>query len=713
MNVLQQSLGLINQNQFYEAEKLLKNQIRSVATTDELHVLSLSLFKQHKLLEGIQYLKRAIAQGPVNSSMLFNLAKAFFSLGELQSALIMFKKVLEKDPRHEGALAAIGEVFQAQGSREAALDHYLGILAIAPLNESIAINASLIYVSMGQLQDAEKVLKPFIFSDLGSARVFNNLGNIKARLGQRFEAIAFYTRAIRIDRKMAEAYSNRAAVLCKLKDVNGAERDISACLALDPRNAQAKFIKGTIAGQEKRISEASFYYGQAFEFSGRQDIEALSSLINSKLILCDWGGLEELSKLYLSALEKGVLGGGPLVTLMINDAPHLNKQSSICYHRKINISSYPSFQPKLVEGGRIRLAYVSPDFGNHPVSQLILEMLEEHDRSIFEVFLFAIQDRKTEPMQNLLRGSVEHFIDLSDLSDKETTVKIRDHHLDIAVDLGGYTAGTKPGVFKSRVAPIQINFLGFPGTLGSQSHDYIVADHIVIPEEMDSFYTEKVIRLEGCFQPNDSRQLPSGRQFTRSELGLPEGAFVFCCFNAPHKITPSTFESWMAILKSVEDSVLWLYPKDLEAQSNLLKNAEAYGVRSDRIIFAEFMQLHADHLARMAAADLFLDTFPYGAHTTGSEALRSGIPLLTLQGSSYVSRVGSSLLTRLGFGELITTTRDEYVKKAIEIAKSPTALLDLKSRLARENATTDLFDGSAYCRRFESALRQLARKEYA
>jgi predicted O-linked N-acetylglucosamine transferase (SPINDLY family) len=330
------------------------------------------------------------------------------------------------------------------------------------------------------------------------------------------------------------------------------------------------------------------------------------------------------------------------------------------------------------------------------------ELFELHDKNQFEIVGFSFGPTANDWMRQRLEKSFDQFIEVGSKSDVEVAKLSRDLNIDIAVDLKGFTQDARTGIFSYRAAPIQVNYLGYPGTMGADYIDYIIADKTLIPLDAQSSYTEKVVYLPNSYQVNDRKRIISDRQFTRQELGLPEDRFVFCCFNNNFKILPATFTSWMRILKAVDGGVLWLFRENPRAVDNLKKEAEKQGIPADRLVFAGRLPL-PEHLARHRQADLFLDTFPYNAHTTASDALWAGLPVLTLTGQSFASRVAASLLNAIGLSELITNTQEEYEALAIELAKNPKKLADIKLRLANNRLTAPLFDTPLFTKNLESA----------
>lgn len=350
---------------------------------------------------------------------------------------------------------------------------------------------------------------------------------------------------------------------------------------------------------------------------------------------------------------------------------------------------------------RIRIAYLSADFHAHATAYLAAGLFEAHDRTRFETLAVSFGPDDGSTMRRRLVRSFDRFEDVRSLTDQQIASWVRERGVDIAVDLKGHTLGGRPRVFAYRPAPLQVSFLGYPGTLGSEWMDYLVADRYVIPEEARAHYAEHVIDMPGCYQVNDSARVASPTP-TRREEGLPDSGFVFCCFNSSYKITPAIFDDWMAILRAVPDSVLWLMQASAEACENLRKEAQRRGIDARRLVFARWRRVE-DHLGRCPLADLFLDTVPYNAHTTASDALWSGVPVLTRTGATFVSRVATSLLHAVGLPELSVRSAEEYRKTAIRIARSPGELRSFKERLGLARTRSTLFDSVGYCRLLESA----------
>jgi predicted O-linked N-acetylglucosamine transferase (SPINDLY family) len=359
--------------------------------------------------------------------------------------------------------------------------------------------------------------------------------------------------------------------------------------------------------------------------------------------------------------------------------------------------------PSRARSSKIRVGYFSADFRMHPVAYLTAGLFEGHDRSRFEVTAFAFGPHSNDAMHARVSQAFDRFIDVRQRADAEVASLARDLGIDIAVNLNGITEFSRSKIFALRAAPIQINYLGYPGTMGAGFMDYLIADGTVIPRARQAEYTERIIYLPGSFMPFDSRYLIADRTFTRNELGFPADAFVYCCFNNSFKITPIIFDCWMRILRRTENGVLWLSQANPAAVANLRKEASRRGVDARRLIFAERMDSLPEHLARLRAADLFLDTFPYNAHATAIDALWAGLPILTYAGEGFASRVAASLLRAIGTPELIASSLSVYEVIAGELASDSPRLGQIRQTMEHNRATAPLFDTARYIKDLEAA----------
>ena len=427
-----------------------------------------------------------------------------------------------------------------------------------------------------------------------------------------------------------------------------------------------------------------------------------------RIQICDWDNFEDKVKTISQLIAAGKSVSPPFATTALLDSPELQMLSAKAY-------GFENFPPnnnliKVVKkNNRIKLGYFSANFNTHAMAHLLAGVYEAHDRNQFELFAFSFGSVAQDPIYARLKTSFDHFFDVSKKTDEEIAQLSRSLNIDIAIDLMGYTRDMRTGIFAHRAAPVQVNFLGYPGTMGLSYYDYIIADSILIPEQSQKFYTEKIAYLPNSYQPNDSNRIISDRKFTKTEVGLPEHGFIFACFNNLYKITPSTFDMWTKILNETPGSILWLFESKAVAAKNLKAEAAKRGLSLDRIIFAAPMS-NSDHLARLKLADLCLDTAPYGAHTTASDALWAGLPVITLIGNSFASRVGASLLNAVGMPELITSSRADYERLAIHLANDTSKLAEIRDQLKASRSTCALFDTLSYTRDLERAFTKMIRE---
>ena len=645
---------------------------------------------------------REALQSDINSAdAIFELGITYAKVNRFMEALAVFNCLQPYKNNDVRIPYNLGLIYSLQGKHQLALAAYDLALNIQPNDAEVLINKGSTYndiknyvLALEVLEKATKIKpdSPEAWSNKGIA--FNNLNFCQ-------ESINAYNEAIKIAPNYYEAWSNKSLPLNKLKRFVEAAEACDKALSIKPDFAEAHYNKGVALNELKRYDEAIAQYDNALGI--KSDINwASGDLLHTKMKICSWSGLTvSLDDIFkkVGASEKVT---NPFSLLALSDDALLHKQCSEIYAQ----SRYP-FNPflgpifKRPQSKKIRVGYFSADFKNHPVAFLIAELFEIHDRSQFEIYAFSLL-KGADDMRDRLKLAFDHFIEVGNKSDIEIAKLSRSLDIDIAVDLTGITDSSRTGIFSYRAAPIQVNYLGYPGTVGADYIDYIVADKTLIPVESQSCYIEKVVYLPNSYQVNDRKRFISDRQFTKKELGLPENGFVFCCFNNNFKILPATFNGWMRILSAVEESVLWLLQDNSWVVENLKKEAQKRGVDAQRLVFADRVPL-SDHLARHRQADLFLDTYPYNAHTTTSDALWAGLPVLTLKGQSFASRVAASLLNAIGLPELITSTQEEYEALAIDLALNPNKLTDIKSKLANNRLTAPLFDTPLFTKNLEAA----------
>jgi predicted O-linked N-acetylglucosamine transferase (SPINDLY family) len=423
----------------------------------------------------------------------------------------------------------------------------------------------------------------------------------------------------------------------------------------------------------------------------------------SKMAICDWNNFDTDRVRLIDSIRAGRANVAPFVLLAVDSLPQDQLQCAKVWAKQVFPNGCePQWRGEVYKHERIRVGYVSADFHRHATAYLMAGLFECHDRRKFEVTAFSFGADDGSEMRHRLEHAFEHFIDVRSMGDEELARKMRSLEIEILVDLKGITQDARTGIFVRRPAPIQVNYLGYPGTMASKHFDYIIGDGRIIGEGDREHYSEKVVTLPFSYQANDDKRVISDNAVSRSESGLPDQSFVYCCFNQAYKITSSIFDCWMSILREVDGSVLWLFEGHPAAKRNLCTEAEKRGIDSGRLIFAGGVP-PAEHLARHRLADLFLDTLPYNAHTTSSDALWTGLPVVTLTGETFASRVGASLLTAIGLPELITSTHEEYTALAVALGKDRERLAEIKERLALNRLTMPLFNTALFTKHLEAA----------
>ncbi|HTI87999.1 MAG TPA: tetratricopeptide repeat protein [Alphaproteobacteria bacterium] len=645
---------------------------------------------------------RALELQP-NVDALVNRGLALQALGRHDDAAQSQRRALTLAPNHADAAFHLGNALAAGGRFDDAVAAYDRALAVHPDHAEAHNNRGNALAEAGRADEAIASFDRALALKPDDAEAHYNRGNALSKLNRLEDAIASYRRAIACRPDYAAAYNNLGAALTGYANPDQAIAAYDAALAIDPNSVEALANKASALAAAKRPEQAAAAFAQVLRAAPARPF-ARGHLLHARLQACDWNGTEAALAEVVDAVRSGRPADLPFPFLAISDSPADQQQCARTYAReKFRPFPRPLWTGEHYDHDRIRLAYLSADFFQHATSYLMAELFETHDRARFEVTAISFGRTDPDPMRGRLTKAFDRFVDAHALSDAQVARQMRALEIDIAVHAEGYTQDCRPGVLAYRPAPVQASYLAYPGTMGlGEALDYIIADPIVIPAEHRAFYDEQVVWLPECYQVNDSKRAIASEPPSRADAGLPESGFVFCCFNNNHKILPPVFDVWMRLLRQVDGSVLWLLEDNAAVARNLKREAKARGVAADRIVFAPRAPL-AKHLARHRLADLFLDTLPYNAHTTASDALWAGLPVLTCLGTTFAGRVAASLLTAIGLPELITRTTDEYEALALALARDPGRLAAIKATLASNRTTTPLFDTQRFRRHIEQA----------
>lgn len=633
---------------------------RLIAETDQL-------LARGRLRDAERILERYLKTNPNDVDALNRLGLAKAQLGQWAAAAGAWERVVNLVPTDTNASTNLGMVLRLQGRLEEALAPLTRAATQAPSALTIN-NLGLVKLDLQQFAEAKAHFLTALSLESHYPEALNNLGTVLIKLGQFEEAIPPLSTAITLRPDYAKALTNRAAAYLELGHNEKAHQDLVRSFAIDP---QQDFLAGLVLHTEMQLCARTHF----IELQ-RHIIEGLRS-------------------------KKKVAAGFALVAAI--EDPHLLRTAAEVWAADQTPEAAMPLQAYSSVSERVRIGYFSADFHNHATAHLIAGLIEAHDRTRYEISGYSFGPDRQDEMRSRLVRAFDQFYEVSALSDAALAQLAREHAIDIAIDLKGYTQSSRPGIFAHRAAPVQVNYLGYPGTMGATFIDYIIADQYLVPLGAESAFSEKIIRLPESYQVNDAARPRPLHTPSRNELGLPEHAFVFCSFNNNYKITPEVFDTWMAILRARDNSVLWLLQDNASAAANLRQTAKELGVDPTRLIFAPRVAV-ADHLARHRAANLFLDTWPCNAHTTASDALWMGLPIVTLSQRSFASRVAGSLLTAVGLAQQICSDRESYIRLALEISENERLLQSLREQLLTNPESLPLFNTRRFCRHFEQAV---------
>ncbi|MDH4284052.1 MAG: tetratricopeptide repeat protein [Gallionellaceae bacterium] len=592
---------------------------------------------------------------------------------------------------------------QNQGKLDDATRLFKEVLAADSNNAAALYSLSVIALNAGNLKEAFQKTERGIQASPQFAPLRFVHGAVLQAMGNKDDALRSYDAALEIQPDYVEVLLNSGAMLRSMFRHKEALERFNKILTINPDHTGALSNCGIILTEFKQSAHAIAMFERLIRIKPDFDY-ALGLLFYERMHICNWEDFEALTSQIIEGVRAGKRVCKSLAFMSASDAA-----SDHLLAARIFAQHYCPKNPKSLWQGeryrhkKIRLAYVSPDLREHPVGHLMAGIFEHHDKSHFETVAISLGLDDQSRLRARMLKAFDQFIDAREMSSEQIAQTMRDMEIDIAVDLGGYTSDTRTDIFAFRPAPVQVNYLGYPGTMGTEYMDYILADRHIIPEGHQQFYAEKVVYLPDTYMPTDSSVCISERTPTRAECGLPETGTVFCSFSHDYKISPPMFDVWMRLLRKIPGSTLWLMSRAELAQANLRKEAELRGVAASRLVFAGRVPRVEDHLARYRLADLFLDTHPYNAHTTAADALMAGLPVLTYMGNAFPARVAGSLLHAIGAPELIAHSLEEYESLALKLVNSPNELKTVKQRIKDNKTSCSLFDTADFCRNLEAA----------
>jgi predicted O-linked N-acetylglucosamine transferase (SPINDLY family) len=743
--LFQQAVQFLNNNQLQESEKTLQKIIKSKVKHVDVHFLMGNVLgMQQKYQEALGHFQAALKLDPKRPDVYLNLGTTFDELKSHIEAIKAFKKSLAIDSKNALTWLALGKAYFGAEQNDSALESFNQSLALNPQDARTWYNLGIVQGKL-EIYDAaiasyDKALE--LQANLPEALV--NKGNILYKKQELDFALKAYEKAIALKKDLVEAYVGKVQV-CKtfgrLDDayrtcIEGLEinpqhiellnqlglvfvgfykyedgvKAYDEVLKIDPKNAQVRLHRGEALAMLTRYEEALAEFNNVYKLNPQLD-SFMETFVHTKMLLCDWAEFDK----YLSMMKNTVAlpdnSGTPFISLSTLDIEHqylVAKKASAQFHIDREILRVNPIR----SNRKIRVGYISADFRTHPVARLTAELFELHDRDAFEVFGFAAKGAHADdPYRQRLMAGFDEFIDVEGLPTEEFYLKVLSYNLDILMDLGGHTADSVMARLNMRLAPIQMSYIGHPGTSGASFIDYTIGDRVLIPQESQPYYSEKILYMPHCFQVNDSKREIPQDLFTKEDFDLPADQFVFCSFNNNYKINPTMFDSWSRILTRVPHSVLWLLGGNPTTQHNLLKEAKTRGIDPSRLIFASRVS-YDKYLARFRVADLFLDTLPFNAGTTASDCLWAGLPVLTTLGDAFAGRMAGSLLMAMRLPELVANTLEEYENKAVELAQDPARIKALKETIENNRFTTPLFDSKSFTKDLELGYQKMMDRFY-
>ncbi len=731
--------------QFAEAERVLRKAVALTGAPASVQMrLGLAVMHQQRYPEAVRLLQRALEREPQNIDCHLNLGQALARTGDRAAAREHFETVLRLAPGHADAMFNLGVVALEQKELDPAQQWFERARAQSPQHVDALVNLGIVLQMQAHFDAAAGCFQRALEIDPASAAAGNNLAHTLVLQNRLAEAREQYRATLALAPAMVEAHEGLATVCFKLGRLKESILHLREILRLGSGNcgtwtalADALFQDGQLDEAEsaaRRASEmdpgtagpysalalihivhnapdrAIAVLEEGFQRTGANNL--LGMLTHQLQRACDWGKWRTAWQEMAGRLDSAADLGSPY--WLLHEPTTAEQQLS--YTRRwaearFAATSAPGARAVLARSTpqRVRIGYLSSEFHEHAITHLLAGVLERHDRERFEIFAYSYGPEDHSPMRARVRQACEHFIDVAREPDDGVVTRIQDDALDVLVDLKGYTLGARTSILACRPCPIQVNWLGYPGTMGAGFIDYLITDSFTVPPGKEAAYSERVLYLSPCWQCNDQSRPVTG-PLTRQEYGLPDDGFVFCCFNQAVKITPELFGVWMNLLRRVPRAVLWLADDNPLATRNLTAAAKTHGIGPDQLVFAPRLPF-AQHLARYRVADLALDTFPYTSHTTASDALWLGCPLVALCGDTFAARVSGSILTACGLPELITYALPDYEELAYRFASDPGFAHGVRTRLSSVRSSAPLFDAAAFARDLERLYTNLAAQQ--
>ncbi|QWE00589.1 tetratricopeptide repeat protein [Polynucleobacter sp. JS-Mosq-20-D10] len=699
-----------------------------------LNHLIQSLEAQGDWQAAIGFYEKLISLVPSNLDIVSNLARCAFMAKDFSTSLKAIENAIQLNPNLAHLWSNRGILLKEVSRHDEALKSFDKALVIDPNYLDAAYNKGVTYFELKKYAEAINQYQETIRKLPTHLEATSNLGVCYNKLNQHENAIAYFIKALELNPNYKDAWFNKGVAEQAIKNYGDALHSYAQAIRLDPKYIDANYNNAIVLNILKRHDESIISYKKTIaidsnNFSAHINIVMplralmhhdqalehiktalqlspnepflLGNYLHTKMLLCDWEGLDALYSQVIAGMRSGQKTTEPFGLQGICDS---EADLAVCA-QIFAADHFPAQNPlpavSRPPSPKIRIGYLCGEFRDQATSILMTGVYESHDQDRFEIYAFDNGWDDGSPLRARITAAFTQMFDITRLTDLQAAQLIQETGIDILVNLNGYFGDGRQGVFAYRPAPVQVNYLGFPGTIGAPYIDYLIADPIVIPSDSQSFYSEKIAYLPHCYQANDFKRIISDSVLTRADFGLPEQGFVYCCFNNNYKITPATFDIWMRILQASPTSVLWLIEDNPTAGNNLQKEAVKRGVDASRILFAKRLPL-TEHLARHRLADLFLDTLPYNAHTTASDALWAGLPVLTCKGNSFAGRVAASLLTAINLPEMIASSPAEYEALAIELAHHPEKLQQTRVRLEQHRLTTPLFNTTSFTKDLEA-----------